>query len=70
MANGTEHWTEEHAKRQLDACEKSGLSDAVFTHAQREGIRARRLQCGEIGSASARPVSVPAGGGVCREPLS
>ena len=42
MANGTEHWTEEHAKRQLEACARSGLSDASF--AQREGIRARRLQ--------------------------
>ena len=42
MALGTGHWTESQAKRMLEACAKSGLSDAEFS--RREGIRVRRLQ--------------------------
>ena len=37
-----DYWTEAHAKRLLEAHEKSGLSLAAF--ARREGVRARRLQ--------------------------
>jgi hypothetical protein len=42
MAVENDYWTEAHAKRLLEAHEKSGVSLAEF--ARREGVRARRLQ--------------------------
>lgn len=60
MSVGTEHWTEAHARRLLDAHEKSGLSLAAF--ARREGVRARRLQWWRDRLAvtqTAKPASAP-----------
>ena len=41
MVDANEVWTEAHAKRLLETCDKSGLSVAEF--ARRQGIRAQRL---------------------------